>query len=67
MRSLENKQILNNLTNKKMKNLNNVELVELNYNEMMSVEGGYSWEEFKTDVQDFFHGLNDGYYHPKKS
>ena len=42
--SLENKQILiilNNLTNKKMKNFINSELVELNTTEMISIDGGY--------------------------
>ncbi len=32
-----------------MTNFNNSELVELNFNEMVLVDGGYSWAEFKSD------------------
>jgi hypothetical protein len=48
-----------------MTNFNNSELVELNYNEMLSVDGGYSWAEFKADCasawSDFKSGLSSGY------
>lgn len=41
-------------------NFENLELTALNSNEMTSIDGGYSWEEFKQDVKDFFKGVNDG-------
>ena len=49
-----------------MKNLKN--MTELNNNELMTIEGGYSWKEFGSDIgyaagvaADFAHGVIDGF------
>ena len=49
-----------------MKNLEN--MTELNNNELMTIEGGYSWREFGSDIGygagvafDAVHGLVDGF------
>ena len=34
-----------------MKNLKNLKVVELNAQEVRSIEGGYSWDEFVSDVK----------------
>ncbi len=48
-----------------MTNFNNSELVELNFNEMVLVDGGYSWNEFKSDCasawSDFKSGFSSGF------
>lgn len=42
-------------------------LKELTYNELVTIEGGYSWKEFGSDIgyaagvaYDFVHGVVDG-------
>ena len=52
-----------------MENLNNEsmnELVSMTDNELVAIDGGYSWAEFKQDVGDFVDGIADGFNNPRK-
>ena len=52
-----------------MKNLNfenTNEIVSMANEELLSVDGGYSWAEFKQDVADFCGGISEGFSNPRK-